>query len=167
MKHKTLLKATLGLLVALGLGIVAIRWLLFPFPLGDEERGFVGAESADSIACGLLPLPPQQDARFPMALDSQGLCDYSGFVVFRAPADWQERFRRRAGDSALPGSHDTLYYALRYAEKLDDRRLADFLRQHSWQPFHTGEVQRDGRAVPFYALRDATGEYLLIYYADH
>ncbi len=165
MKRRTLLKATPGLLVLLGFGIVAIRWLLFPFPLGDVERGFVGAESAASIACGLLALPPQTDAGLPMALDSQGLCDYSGFVIFRAPADWQARFCADDGVELAP--HDTLYYALRYAEKLDDRRVADFLRQHSWQPFHRGEVQRDGRAVPFYALRDVSGEYLLIYYTDH
>ncbi len=125
-------------------------------------RVCTGPACVQSEAGRYIPLPPQQEEGFPMALDCHAPCEYSGILVFRAPADWQETFRKfyATPTTPFPGFLDN---ALHHASQAEDKRLHDFISSRQWEPFHAATIVKARHSVYFHALRDASGEYLLVY----
>ncbi len=163
------------MLLALLVGIPALAGMLFcgcvVYLLLDvpEEgpRGFVGLEEArKSYAWHGLPLPEQAEPQnFPMAVDHRGMCDFSGFIIFAADADWQELFRRFQARKAAALYGDTKLVAEHYAEWVGDERITSFIRSRKWQLFHEAQIwHTDEHYVDATALRDEAGEYVLMFY---
>ncbi len=154
-----------GLLACLGLPVCIVAaqtvWANHDLP----KFCHVGAEALEaSAACAPLPLPEQENATlFPMAVSSYGLLpgQACAMVVFRAPDAWQEDFRR-----FYPLRPELAGRALEelaredFGADFDDKRIADFIREREWLPFHAGVLRPDELYVD--ALRDRSGEYLLL-----
>ncbi len=144
--------AAVGLLACLLVGYAA-----FTYP-HDGPFGYVGEEACrKSTARCYLPLPEQTDAHLPMAMDEYWGSDYAGVVIFRAPAEWQERlcafFPREEWVESYGGMPPN-------ADKVGDARIGEFIRRHEWSEFHQGRVGNSG--TWFKALRNASGEYVMV-----
>ncbi len=50
--------------------------------------------------------------------------------------------------------------------KLNDNRLYDFIAGRQWEPFHAASIYKATHSLYFYALRDTSGEYLLVYLSN-
>ncbi len=131
-------------------------------PAGPQ--GYVGStacQRSTPVYYKHLELPPQTEAELPMAVDSPGR-DYMGFIIFRAPAAWQEQFRREHTLKGLSwGQVSAMEYAQGLAESVEDKRILRFIREHEWQLFLEGRLY-PGQDWYFTALRDSSGEYMLI-----
>ncbi len=161
---KTVLIAAAGLLtLAVILAAAALRFL-FPGE-GGGTSAYRGSAATDRLPCLLLPPPEQVDEGFPIVAESVGMFDYSGFIIFRAADSWQQAFRQSCATGVNDATGgDFLFFARNKAEAAQDEALLTFLCEREWAPFHSGCVQHDGWQYHFNALRDATGEHLLIYY---
>ncbi len=147
--------------------LFATLFLAALLPAGCEPagpQGYVGTaacQRSTPIYYKHLELPQQTEAELPMAVDSSGR-DYMGFIIFRAPAAWQEQFRREHTLKGLGwGQEEAMGYAQGLAESVEDGRILRFIREHEWQPFHEGRLY-PGQDWYFTALRDSRGEYMLI-----
>ncbi len=131
-------------------------------PAGPQ--GYVGTtacQRSTPVYYKHLELPPQTEAELPMAVDSSGR-DYMGVIIFRAPAAWQEQFRREHTLKGMGWAQDTVMeYAQGLAGAVEDGRILRFIREHEWQFFHEGRLY-PGQDWYFTALRDSRGEYMLI-----
>ncbi len=142
------------------IGMLVCGSVLSTFFSGRGPEGFVGAACKQSKVCHYLPLPPQTEAEMPMAVDERALLDNWGFVIFRAPNNWQEAFRKlypQAGEF----THGDAGEAESMARRLDDPRIHHFITSRKWQPFHTSHPLEDFFIT---ALRDESGEYLLVFF---
>ncbi len=157
-----------GLLALLGATLCAmIAWSVYQFVTTPNTRGCCGEECRKSIAASLLPLPAQEEtAHLPMALDDLAPCDYSGFVLIRASATWQEDFRRLFPRKPAAAIYDAYDAACSNAAQLSDKRILHFITGRKWELFHEGCIRPGKRSVDATALRDTSGEYLLIYFCD-
>ncbi len=154
--------ALLGLFALLGLAVLpGLMEALNNIPL--QPRCAIGPDCEGSTACARLPLPQQPDAQnFPMAVDYPRVFRQSGFVILQASAEWQEAFR--AFYPTRPNEELEPQKAVRYHFDEDDgidARITSFILEHEWYPFHDGDLQ-PGK-LHYSALRDASGEYLLIH----
>ncbi len=149
-------------------GFVALLWTLGMasfvfFLLNDAPKAYVGEPCRSSTSWHYLPLPEQTEAGMPMAMDHSSLLDTSGFVIFRASADWQAALctlYTHKPDHGSSGDHEI---AAAMAEEAGDNRILRFIQSRQWQPFHHARL-RDGEDFYFSALRDAAGEYVLVYF---
>ncbi len=145
--------AAMGLLFCLLAGYAC---LTYPH---DGPFGYVGEEAcrSRSTAWHYLPLPPQEEKQLPMALDEFWGSDYAGLVIFRASAEWQELLCR-----FFPREEwvDTFGGIVPDADKAGEPRMGEFIRSHEWTEFHQARVGRSG--TYFRALRDASGEYVMV-----
>ncbi len=143
------------------IGMLVCGSMLGAFFTNRGPLGFVGAESCRrSSVYRYLPLPPQAEANMPMAVDERAMLDNWGFVIFRAPADWQEAFRTihpPKGELSQASPDE----AAGMAKRLDDPRILQFITSRKWQPFHATCPQENFFIT---ALRDESGEYLLVFF---
>ncbi len=157
-----------AVLALLGMLLCAlIAYALFSRPPGGSHY-YIGKEAcAESRAWTVLPLPEQENTReLPMAMDSNSMCDYSGFVIFRASPEWQEAFRQcYARQPHFP--RETEGVAEDLAQDTRSSRIREFIENHKWQPFHRCCLWELGSAfLDCTALRDASGEYILLHFSD-
>ncbi len=146
--------ALLGLLVLPGI-LKAINKI----PL--KPACYLGEDCGKSDVYASLPVPQQEEAPFPMAVDYPKLIGKRGRVVFRASTEWQEAFRALHPYEQV-SREDAPKGPIRFAFRDDDgidKRIADFITAREWHLFHEGHLH-NGR--PFSALRDSSGEYMLI-----
>ncbi len=160
MKKPSLSTILRGLLhVFAGIGALFCLFLIYgvcTYP-HDGPIGYVGKDCRKSTAYHYLPLPEQADEHMPMALDEYWGPDYSGVIIFRATPEWQERLCRFYPREEWTESYGGMPPN---ADKVSDRRIADFIRSHSWTEFHQGRI---GNSSTFFkALRDATSTYIMV-----
>ncbi len=170
---KRLLKYTLfaltGFFALLGVGICALLLYLclMLFPRECEERllphAHFGKEYPYSLAADCLPIPEQTNSPFPMVVDCPASDGRSHILVFRASEAWQAAFRALYTDSSVNPMLDVLGTVQHHAIKLNDHRLYDFIAGRPWEPFHAAFIYKATHSLYFYALRDASGEHLLVY----
>ncbi len=157
---------TSGLLALLGMFFCAVAlYALLSLPPGGNHY-YIGKEAcAESLAGQYLPLPEQENAQdFPMVWDCNGMCDSCGFVIFRATPEWQAAFRHYyARPPRIP--HGTVGMAEGLAEQTENARIRAFIESRKWQHVHDCNLWQRGSAFrDCTALRDASGEYVLLYF---
>ncbi len=169
---KSLLKplacVLLGLLALLGLGTSALVAVFFCTGSHSRVKAYTGEECVRSIAARQLPLPPQDEDSLPMAVDFTTPMDYTGAIVFRAPAEWQQALL-----TLFPQAETNLAHAKGLAEDMvgqaGHEAMADFIGARNWQLIHQGHFAPEGGpdAYDFATLRDESGEHLLILFMDY
>ncbi len=134
---------------------------------------FGEAACQESRVCSSLPLPPQaeadaQEQSFPMAVDYFKLVGRSGAVVFRSTPEWQEAFRCCCARPLAQPYDRAEGIAENLVQEAKDAALRDFVASRRWLPFHQACLYRCGkRDIKAVALRDESGEYLLIHCFDY
>ncbi len=123
-------------------------------------RCYLGWEGAGSTLLASLPLPEQTEQNLPMVVEKDGIPDSSGLIIFRAPASWQEAFCAlyTLGGSDFIGTEN----ARKLANEVEDKSILHFINSREWQFFHSGRL-RPGADWFFSAMRDNSGEYVLLY----
>ncbi len=163
------LPGVVGFFVLVGLAAFALlAYGLLSFGCHGTDD-YEGEDCKESIACRQLPLPPQADEDFPMAVDSCTPVDYTGFIIFRAPADWQDAFLKLYPQAEVPFGDSAASLACDLAESAGNASIQRFIQSHRWQPFHQGHFRPRGGsdAYDFATMRDESGEYLLVFFMDY
>ncbi len=145
------------------IGVLVSGPILHAFFSGRGPEGFVGAACKQSRVGNYLPLPPQTEAEMPMAVDERALLDNWGFVIFRASAEWHEAFCTLyppKGELCQASSDE----AEDMAKRLDDPRIHHFITSRKWQSFHASHPWENFFIT---ALRDESGEYLLVVFNNY
>ncbi len=146
--------AALGILACIGLG--------YSFATAGTAKSFIGAECRQCALSRLVPLPPQTEEGLPMAVDMYDYGDYQSFIVFRAPADWQEAFCRFYPSQPGSANDENIdFVAHSLAADAGDERISRFLNEKTWHPLFKGRQRVDG-GLDLYALRDESGEYVMV-----
>ncbi len=169
---KSLLKyatcAVWALFALLGLGTCVLVAVFFCTGSHSRVKAYTGEECVRSIAARQLPLPPQEGDSLPMAVDFTTPMDYTGAIVFRAPADWQQALL-----TLFPQAETNLAHAKGLAEDMAGQAgheaMADFIGARNWQLILQGHFAPEGGpdAYDFATLRDESGEHLLILFMDY
>ncbi len=158
-----------GLLALLGFSLVAMAAYAIFTLRTESPYCYIGAECGESRAWNILPLPQPSEGEQPMAIDSIGMCDYSGYVIFRATPQWQEAFRNsqtrptpwHMADAPSSVTNNIVDY------QEVDARIREFVGSRTWEHFHQCRAMKRGKYhLDCIALRDASGEYMLLYFCD-
>ncbi len=134
--------------------------------LANSDFRLFGTESSTGKAAAnkgrahLLPLPAQTEPNLPMMVEKDNLPDDEWLLIFRAPAAWQEAFCTlyNFGGSDFIGDDR----ARKLADEVEDKSILQFINSKQWQHFHSGRLRPDSDCH-FSAMRDASGEYVLLY----
>ncbi len=157
---KPLVCFLVGLLALIGLGGCTLAGCISLFFGVPSIKGYMGKESAKSHVSTFLPLPPQSEEEMPMALEKQQFFAESGIIIFRASPEWQETFHRFYPAEELKDAWMAEGVAVDWSADLEDDRIHYFVKDRRWHRFHSGRM----RGQNFSALRDESGEFLLVYF---
>ncbi len=123
-------------------------------------RCSLGKAGASSPLAASLPLPEQTEQNLPMVVEKDCIPDSCGFIIFRATASWQEAFCSLY--TLGGGSFIGIDNARELANEVEDKGILHFINSREWNHFHSGRL-RPGSDWFFSAMRDASGEYVLLY----
>ncbi len=156
-------KPLLFLIVGFALaGVLFCIVLGYAFATTGTPESFIGAECRKCALSRLVPLPPQTEEGFPMAVDMYDMGDYYSFIVFRAPVDWQEAFCRLYPSQPMTKNDENIdFIAHSLATEAGEERICRFLCEKTWKPVFKGS-QRVNGGLELFALRDESGEYVML-----
>ncbi len=150
----------------IGLAATALAACMAYMVFHPSTDAYVGRGCHRSSVYRMMPLPEQEDAeRFPMAVECEPWGDFYSFIIFRAPAEWQECFRQFYPTAEPLNEETTASLARQLAADAGEERIGAFINERKWLPFHQSTKYRGG-GLDIIALRDESREYLLVYFIN-